>query len=76
MLRTDGLRAGLWHEPDHQTRPNEEANELTRALLPPGDDQLHLALGLGIALERFQIDAAVDLSDTVDTVSLSAIYSF
>ena len=70
------LRAGLWHDPDHQTRANENADDHTRALLRPGEDQLHYALGLGIAFENFQIDAALDLSDTVNTASLSLIYSF
>jgi hypothetical protein len=34
------------------------------------------ALGLGLAFKNFQLDAAVDLPDTVDTASLSLIYSF
>ena len=45
-------------------------------LLRPGEDQLHYALGLGIAFENFQIDGALDLSDTVNTASLSIIFSF
>jgi hypothetical protein len=70
------IRAGIWHDPDHLTRANENADDHTRALLRPGEDQLHYALGLGLAFKNFQLDAAVDLPDTVDTASLSLIYSF
>ncbi len=70
------LRMGVWHEPDHQTRANDEADEFTRALLRPGEDQLHFAVGLGAAFDTFQVDGAVDYSDMVTTLSISAIYSF
>ena len=69
-------RVGAWYDPDHQTRANDQANDFTRALLQPGDDEIHFAFGLGIALESFQIDLAADLSERVSTLSLSAIYSF
>jgi long-subunit fatty acid transport protein len=36
----------------------------------------HLAVGLGIAAERFQIDLAADFSEEIDTGSLSFIYAF
>ena len=39
-------------------------------------NEVHVALGLGLAFSTFQIDLAADLSDPVDTFSLSAIYSF
>jgi long-subunit fatty acid transport protein len=70
------IRAGVWHDPDHQTRANEDADDHTRALLTPGEDQLHYALGFGLAFKDFQIDAALDFSDTVNTASLSLVYSF
>lgn len=70
------IRAGVWHDPDHQTRANELADDFTQALLRPGEDELHFALGLGVAFERFQLDGALDYSDSVNTASLSAIYSF
>jgi hypothetical protein len=41
-----------------------------------GDDQLHYAVGLSLAFKNFQLDAALDLSDTVDTAPLSLICSF
>ncbi len=69
-------RVGAWYDPDHQTRANDQANDFTRALLQPGDDEIHFAFGLGIALESFQIDLAADFSERVSTLSLSAIYSF
>ena len=70
------IRAGVWHDPDHQTRANENADDHTRALLRPGEDQLHYALGVGLAFKNFQVDGALDFSDTVNTASLSVIYSF
>jgi hypothetical protein len=70
------VRAGMWHDPDRQTRANENADDHTRALLRPGEDQLHYAVGLGLAFKDFQLDAAIDISDTVNTASLSLIYSF
>ena len=69
-------RAGLWLDPDHQTRANEKSDDFTRALLQPSDDNLHYSFGLGLAFDRFQVDAAVDVSDLVNTFSLSAIYGF
>jgi hypothetical protein len=44
--------------------------------LPPGEDELHLAVGVGLAFKDFQVDLGVDFSDLVDTASLSVIYSF
>ncbi len=70
------LRAGAWLDPDHLARANERADEFTRAFLRGGDDEVHFALGLGVALQRFQIDGAADFSDSVNTVSLSVIYSW
>jgi len=70
------VRAGIWHDPDHQTRANENADDFTRALLRPREDELHFTLGLGAAFKSFQIDGAADFSDSIRTLSLSAIYSF
>jgi hypothetical protein len=41
-----------------------------------GETVGHLAVGLGIAARRIQIDLAADLSDEVDTGSASFIYAF
>jgi len=69
------LRLGAWLEPDHQMRATSD-DPFLRALMPRREDEMHYAAGLGVAMERFQIDLAADFSDGVDTVSLSAIYNF
>ncbi len=69
------LRLGAWFDPDHRVRYVGE-DPVNRALSPPGDDEMHLAAGLGLAFPSFQLDLAVDLSAAVDTAALSAIYSF
>jgi long-subunit fatty acid transport protein len=69
------IRAGVWLDPDHRFRSISSDPE-HQVLFQPGDDEVHFALGLGLAFASFQIDLAADLSDLVDTVSLSAIYSF
>ena len=70
------LRAGAWLDPDHRVRFTDTGNALDRAIFRGGGDELHFALGAGIAFDRLQIDLAADFSDLVDTVALSAIYSF
>lgn len=73
--RVAALRLGVWRDPDHQVRYRGE-NYVAEGVLRGGDDELHFAAGLGFVLEKVQIDLGVDLSDPVDTVSLSTIYSF
>jgi long-subunit fatty acid transport protein len=74
------LRVGAWIDPDHRFYSTEAGPSddviLHRALFQPGDDELHLALGIGFAFKRFQIDLGADFSDPVDTASLSVIWSF
>ena len=69
------LRLGAWLDPDHQLRATLD-DPLTRALAPSGQDEMHYAAGIGAACKRFQIDFGIDLSDRVNTASISAIYSF
>ena len=69
------IRAGLWHDPDHRFR-YEGDDPFPRALYPPGEDALHVSVGVGIAFRRFQIDIGADLADVVDQFSVSGIYSF
>ena len=69
------VRLGTWLEPDHQMRATVD-DPYTRALLQPGDDEIHYSAGLGLATQRFQVDLAMDFADRVDTFSLSAIYNF
>lgn len=69
------VRLGAWLDPDHRLQATQ-GDVLFRALLPPGDDELHLAAGVGLVFEEFQIDLAVDVSDPVDTAAVSAVYRF
>ncbi len=69
------IRFGAWRDPDHRFR-FEGQNIIDRAVLRAGDDELHLAAGLGLAFDRYQIDLGVDFSDEVNALSLSAIYTF
>ena len=69
------VRLGAWRDPAHRIS-YEGPLAFDRALLVPGDDELHFAFGFGLAFETFQIDLGADLSDTRDTISLSAIYTF
>ena len=49
---------------------------IARARFQPGDDDLHLTGGFGLVVGRFQIDLAADVSDYVDTLSLSTVVAF
>lgn len=69
------LRAGVWLDPDHRFRSISSDPE-HRALFQPGDDEIHAALGIGLAFRTFQLDLGADFSDLVDTFSLSVICSF
>ena len=69
------LRFGAWYEPDHQMRPIIDDPWL-EAMTVDGEDEFHYAAGFGLALERSQFDLAVDFSNRVDAVSLSAIFNF
>jgi hypothetical protein len=70
------LRLGAWLDPDHRIRNEGSREAFTRAFSPPGDDEMHYALGIGLAFDRVQLDLGVDLSELRDTASLSVIYSF
>jgi long-chain fatty acid transport protein len=69
------IRAGVWRDPDHRFRSISTDPE-HQALFQPGEDEIHVAVGFGLAFKSFQIDLAADFSDLVDTASLSFIYSF
>jgi long-chain fatty acid transport protein len=74
------VRGGAWYDPDHrpvfQGEVNSGLSGAFAALFRPGDDDVHYAAGIGFVLKRFQVDAAIDFSDRVDTTSLSAVYRF
>jgi long-subunit fatty acid transport protein len=69
------IRAGIWRDPDHEVSYSGD-NYVAQTMLRPGDDSIHYAAGIGVAFKRFQLDLGVDLSDLVDTASLSMIFSF
>lgn len=69
------VRAGAWLDPEHRLQSRGD-DPFDRALLRPGDDEIHVAAGLGVAFSRLQIDLGADFSSLVDTASLSAIYTF
>ena len=69
------LRLGAWLDPDHRIG-YRGGSYVAQALILPGSDEIHLAVGLGMVFRRFQVDLGVDLSGPVDTASLSTIYSF
>ena len=69
------IRAGVWLDPDHRFRSVSDDPD-HRALFQPGEDEVHVAVGVGLAFKSFQVDLAADFSDLVDTASLSVIYSF
>lgn len=69
-------RLGMWLDPDHHPSATAASDLIERALLPPGETQIHWAAGIGLAFENYQIDLGADFSDFVNTVSLSAIYNF
>lgn len=71
------LRAGAWLDPDHRLRATADTTDPFRpSLLPGGDDEIHVAAGLGLVFERLQLDFGVDLSELVDTASISMIVGF
>jgi long-subunit fatty acid transport protein len=69
------VRLGAWLDPDHQLR-DTSGDLFLEAIQPRGEDQLHATFGLGIAYQKFQFDLGIDLSDEMDTASMSAVYSF
>lgn len=69
------VRAGAWSDPSHDLRYVGEDDRL-QALWASGTDTWHAALGFGLRLRRFQLDAAVDSADNNTTASLSSVYYF
>jgi hypothetical protein len=69
------VRLGAWLDPDHQMYATV-ADPYMQAMLPRGEDEWHYTAGVGLATRRFQVDLAADISDRVNTISLSAIYNF
>lgn len=70
------VRLGAWLDPAHRVAPGADADAFERAVFRPGDDELHLSGGVGVAFERFQFDLGVDHAEAADLVSLSLVYRF
>ena len=69
------LRLGAWLDPDHRLR-FEGRDPPLRTRFRPGEDEVHVAGGVGVVLGRVQLDAAYDHAASVDTLSLSAVHRF
>jgi long-subunit fatty acid transport protein len=71
------IRAGVWLDPEHTIRWDGPVTNVSQAinatLFSTGDDELHYALGFGWAFKHWQIDAAADFSDRVNTISMSGV---
>jgi len=82
MAHPFSLRAGVWHDPRHSIEfkadPGTDIGAVGLATLFSGGQgsQNHVAIGMGWAFTKFQIDAAADFSDVTDTYSISAVYHF
>ena len=72
------LRCGAWFDPAHglDSGRGEDVDIFERTIYTGGDDQWHLSGGLGLVFKKFQFDMGVDIADTIDQVSLSAVYRF
>ena len=55
------LRLGAWLDPDHRFVCIEDRDPFCQALFRGGDDELHFAMGLGIAFAPFQLDVGLNL---------------
>lgn len=80
------LRGGVWRDPEHRFG---FAGELpadcetdgfllcgNAAFFPQGDDEMHYSFGFGWVISKFQLDFAADVSELVDTYSVSGVYRF
>lgn len=82
MSRPFSVRAGIWRDPDHRlafdgpSPPADFGQAAAATVFPQGDDEYHYSMGFGWAFESFQLDAAADLSDQVDTYTMSGVWRF
>lgn len=78
------LRGGVWRDPDHslqydRSRPancNDFDACLAATLFRHGSDETHYSLGVGWAFTKFELNLAADMSDLVDTYSVSGKLQF
>lgn len=87
MQHPFSLRGGVWRDPRHAIRfegvPPANATdfvsleELFASQYAGGRGaETHYAIGGGWAFSQFQLDLAADLSDGIDTYSVSGVYRF
>jgi len=67
------LRAGSWREPGRRRTMVTGSDTVATST---SDSLNHLALGLGFAFKKFQIDLGSDISDRAVVGSISIVYSF
>jgi long-chain fatty acid transport protein len=84
------IRFGAWHEPDHQMYFDGDITPYTgvpisnvdneknahAAMFVRADDSWHFTGGYGVVFDKFQVDAAIDLSNRADVFSLSTVFFF
>jgi opacity protein-like surface antigen len=70
------VRGGTWYDPDHRVRFEGQTEIPGSALDLRLADEIHLAGGFGLARSRFQLDAGIDISNRVNTISTSAVLRF
>jgi long-chain fatty acid transport protein len=69
-------RFGAWQEPDHAL-DYVGSNPIFIARFRPGEDQVHVASGLGFVIgENFQLDVAYDHSDRDRVLSVALVKFF
>jgi long-chain fatty acid transport protein len=69
------FRLGGWYDPDHRMR-FDGSDPRIAALFRPGANAFHVAPGVGLTFDKFQIDAALDVSTRINTFSLSTVFRF
>ena len=70
-------RIGAWYDPGHRIHYAGDDPSF-QILFRPGTDEIHYSAGLGYisGSGRYQVDAAIDLSERVKTASISAVIRF
>lgn len=78
------IRAGVWRDPDHDLyadlplNPENGQWATANALIfsHRSGTQWHRTVGIGVAFNRFSLDAAADFSRYSDTISVSGVFRF
>lgn len=75
------LRAGMWHDPRHSVGFRGAVSDAPDAVLATlfaggRGSENHFTFGGGWAFKSFQLDFGADMSDGLDTYSVSGVYRF